>query len=100
MFTQITPSSASNSLSNFNLGVIMHSHLSWRVRSSLPTSLPSQSFIKRLFSLSLYTHPSLPVLYGGSIQIHLTLPAYIVRSAFRARRLSPSIMRLPFDLSG
>src|SRR3990167_6515987 len=97
MLINIPPSSLNRSLSNFNLGVIMHSHLSWRVMSSLPTSLPSQSFIKGLFALSLYTHPSLPVLYGGSIQIHLTLPAYIGRSAFRARRLSPSIMRLPFD---
>ena len=62
MLTKIAPSSASNSFSSFRRGIIMQSHLSWRVRSSLSTTLPSHSCIMGLFTLSLYTHFSLPVL--------------------------------------
>lgn len=50
---KINPLSESNSRSNFSLGTIMHSHLSWRVKSSKPTSFPNQSLIIGLFTLSL-----------------------------------------------
>ena len=44
----------------------MQSHLSWRSRSSPSTGLfaLTHSRISGLFALSLYTQPSLPVLYG------------------------------------
>ena len=45
--TKITPSSANSFCSSFKRGYIMHSHLSWRVKSSpsLPTTSPSHFLI-------------------------------------------------------
>ena len=64
MEMKIAPSSASSFCSSRSRGYIMQSHLSWRDRSSpsFPTTSPSHFLIRGSFTLSLYTHPSLPVL--------------------------------------
>ena len=55
MLTKMAPSSRRNSRSNANRGYIMHSHLSWRQRSSasLPTTSPSHLRIRGSLTLSL-----------------------------------------------
>ena len=58
----ITPSNTNNSFNNFKRGIIIQSHLSCLVKSSIATSLPSHSLIIGLFTLSLYAQPSFPVL--------------------------------------
>ena len=75
----------------------MHSHLSWRLKSSpsLPTTWPSHFFMRGSFTLSLYTQFSLPVLYGGSMYMQSTRPSYSGSSAFNASRLSPWMTMLP-----
>src|SRR5690606_35992108 len=58
---KITPSLLNSSQRSFNLGVIIQSHLSCRVKSSKSTSFPSHSLIIGLLTLSLYIQCSLPV---------------------------------------
>ena len=55
MLMKIAPSSASSFCSSFKRGYIMHSHLSWRVKSSpsLPTTSPSHFLIFGSLTLSL-----------------------------------------------
>ena len=59
MLMKITPSSASSFCSSFKRGYIIHSHLSWRERSSpsLPTTSPNHFLILGSLTLSLYTQP-------------------------------------------
>ena len=61
---KIAPSSANNFCSSTSLGYIIHSHLSCLDKSSpsLPTTSPSHFLILGSFTLSLYIHPSFPVL--------------------------------------
>lgn len=53
MEMKMTPASRIRSLISLRRGIIMHNHLSWRVRSSLSTTLPNQSFIIGDVTLSL-----------------------------------------------
>ena len=69
MEMKIAPSGASSRRSSLSRGYIMQSHLSSRERSlpDRPTTAPSHCASRGELTLSLYAHPSSPVLYGGSM---------------------------------
>src|SRR5699024_4507945 len=86
MEIKITPSSDNKSLASCNLGYIninqaeceaeprfVRSKILCACSSPMLNFSVSSSIVK--LKLSLYTKPSEPVLYGGSMYIHFTLPA-------------------------
>ena len=88
------------SINTFKYGISLSSVCT----KTAPSSLKKERDISSLFfikvnhaewlNLSLYSKLSLPVLYGGSMYIILTLPAYLLLMLCNAIRLFPLITKL------